>query len=64
MDIRYELEFQPQEKLCMYGLGIKRNRQKIEVLKTTMIIFLRNDCKNRDFTARMGLTLSSTARFL
>ena len=64
MDISYELEFQPQEKLCMYGLGIKRNRQKIEVLKTTMIIFLRNDCKNRYFTARMGLTLSSMAQFL
>ena len=24
----------------------------------------RNDCKNRSFTAPMGLTLSSTARFL
>ena len=48
----------------MYGLGIKRNCQNTEVLKTVMKIILRNDCENRHFAARMGLTLSSTAWFL
>ena len=48
----------------MYGSGIKRNRQNTAVLKTAMKIILRNDCKNSHFAARMGLTLSLTARFL
>ena len=54
----------PQEKLCMYGLGIKRNCKNTAVLETVMKIILRNDCENGHFTAHMGLTLSSTARFL
>ena len=48
----------------MYGLGIKRNRQNTAVLKTVMNIILTNDYKNSHFAARMGLTLSSMARFL
>ena len=34
------------------------------VLKTVMKIILRNDCENGHFMARMGLAISSTARFL
>ena len=48
----------------MYGLGIKRIRQNTAVLTTVMKIILRNDCKNSHFVARMGLALSSMARFL
>ena len=41
-----------------------REIDKTEVLKIAIIIFLRNDCENTCFTARMGLPFSSTARFL
>ena len=54
----------PYIKLRVYGLEIKRNRQNTAVLKTVMKIILRNDCKNSHFEARVGLTFSSTARFL
>ena len=49
---------------CVWGLGIKRNRQNTAVLKTVMKIILKNDRKNSHFAARMGLTLSSVVRFL
>ena len=45
-------------------LRIKRNCKNTAVLKTVIKIIFRNDCENGHFTARMGLTLSSTARFL
>ena len=64
MDISYELTLSPYVKIRVYGLGIKRNRQNTAVLKTVMKIILRNDCKNSHFAARMGLALSSMARFL
>ena len=64
MDISYELTLPPYVKIRVYGLGIERNRQNTAVLKTVMKIILRNDCKNSHFAARMGLTLSSMARFL
>ena len=53
-----------KSKLHVYGLGIKRNHQNTAVIKTMMKIILWNDCKNGHFAARMGLTLSSMARFL
>ena len=47
---RYELGFHHKKKLCMYGLKIKRNRQKTAVVKTVLIIFLRNVCENAQLT--------------
>ena len=35
----------------MYGLKIKRNRQKIAVAKTVLITFLSNLCENTQLTA-------------
>ena len=65
MDISYELEFHHNKN---YACMAKELREIVKILqyfnKTVMKIILRNDCENGHFTARMGLTLSSTARFL
>ena len=39
----------------MYGLKIKRNRQKTAVVKIVLITFLRNVCENAQLTAILRL---------
>ena len=63
VDISLELQFHHKKNYACMAQE-KRNCQKTAVLKTVLIIFLRNDCKMDNLPPCVHFAVSFTAWFL